>query len=172
MVVTALVGHERRGSRTRLVAEEAARQVAEHARGDGLTVSTQTVDLSELMDRLPAAEAADRAREQVASSDFLLVASPTYKGTYTGVLKLFLDGYRGAALSGRVAVPAMLAGAAHHALAADLHLRPLLLELGATCPTPALFLLEREVDERRTRVGEWAESAWPAIAALVGTGAQ
>jgi FMN reductase len=42
----------------------------------------------------------------------------------------------------------MLAGAPRHALTADMHPRPLLLELGASCPTPAVFALEQRVSDR------------------------
>ena len=39
----------------------------------------------------------------------------------------------------------MIARQARHALAADVHLRPALLELGATCSTPSLVALESEL---------------------------
>lgn len=160
----ALVGHERPRSRTRLVAEAAATALLERAPGGA---SAETVDLSELGPVLLDRPTADELRRQVADADLLVVASPTYKASYTGILKIFLDGYQGPALSGRVAVPLMVAGSAHHALAADVHLRPLLLELGATCPTPSLFVLDSEADERSPVVATWAERAWPMLARCV-----
>lgn len=170
MRVSALVGHERSDSRTRAVAEEAAAQLEQRAVADGLETSSHTVDLSELGDELLGGEAVERARDEVVASDLVIVASPTYKATYTGVLKVFLDGYGGAALSGRVAVPLMLASAPQHGMAGDAYLRPLLVELGATCPTPALFLLESDVDDRRARIAAWVDGAWPTISALVRSG--
>ena len=45
----------------------------------------------------------------VKSSDLVIFASPTYKGSYSGVLKLFLDQFETASgLAGTVAVPLML----------------------------------------------------------------
>ena len=41
---------------------------------------------------------------EVGEADLVVVASPTYKGTYTGLLKLFLDRFRTDGLNG-VAVP-------------------------------------------------------------------
>ncbi|GAA1791696.1 NADPH-dependent oxidoreductase [Planosporangium flavigriseum] len=81
--------------------------------------------------------------QRVQGSDLVVVASPTFKATYTGLLKLFLDQFAtGTGLAGVVAVPMMLgAGPAHH-LAPELLLKPVLVELGATCPTQGLYQLD------------------------------
>jgi FMN reductase len=100
------------------------------------------------------------------ASDLVVVASPTYKATYTGLLKLFLDRIGGGALAGVTAVPLMLGGHWRHALAADLLLKPVLVELGATCPTRGLFLLESEY-EGGEALDEWLELARPQVAATV-----
>ena len=102
----------------------------------------------------------------VQGSDLVVVASPTYKATYTGLLKLFLDRIAGGALAGVTAVPVMLGGHWRHALAADLLLKPVLVELGATCPTRGLFLLESEYAGGETLDG-WLELARPQLATSV-----
>jgi FMN reductase len=56
----------------------------------------------------------------------------------------------------------MLGAAPHHALAAELHLRPLLVELGASVPTPALFLLDHEHDRPEAYDG-WLARARPLV---------
>jgi FMN reductase len=66
------------------------------------------------------------ALELVRDADYLVVASPTYKATYTGLLKAFLDRLPPAALTGTVALPILVMGDAKHALAVEVHLRPLL----------------------------------------------
>jgi FMN reductase len=86
----------------------------------------------------------------VQASELVIVASPTYKATYTGLLKLFLDRFGGGSLAGVTAVPLMLGGHWRHALAPDLLLKPVLVELGATCPTAGLFLLESEYEASET----------------------
>ena len=68
-------------------------------------------------------------------ADLLVVASPTYKATYTGLLKLFLDQIGADDLAGVVTVPVMVGAGAGHALAVETHLRPVLVELGAAMPT-------------------------------------
>jgi FMN reductase len=89
----------------------------------------------------PAVEAAKQALHE---ADLVVFASPTYKATYTGLLKLFLDQFEAGELHGTIAIPLMLGGAPRHALAAELTLKPVLSEIGCSCPTPALFLLDSE----------------------------
>lgn len=91
----------------------------------------------------------------VRASDIVVVASPTIKATYTGLLKLFLDQFdTGDGLSGVVAVPVLLGAGPAHQLAAELHLKPVLVELGATVLTPALYLLDS------AEPGGNVEAAW------------
>jgi FMN reductase len=60
----------------------------------------------------------------------------------------------------------MLGAAAQHALAGELHLRPLLVELGATVPGPALFVLDSEHD-REAAYDPWLERSGPAVRHLL-----
>jgi FMN reductase len=81
------------------------------------------------------------AVEQVKSADLVVVASPTFKATYSGLLKLFLDQIAGGeGMRDVVAIPLMLGAGPAHALAPDLLLKPVLVELGATTPAPGLYL--------------------------------
>ncbi len=82
----------------------------------------------------------------IRASDAVVFASPTYKASYTGLLKLFLDQFPSGGLSGVVAFPLMLGGAWQHALAPEVFLKPVLVELGATCPMPSLYLLESDYE--------------------------
>ncbi len=86
MNVVAVVGNPKTGSRTR----RAADMVAERLTG---TPPASTVELAELGPALlewrsPAVQA---AKQVVLAGDLLVVASPVFKATYTGLLKLFLD---------------------------------------------------------------------------------
>jgi FMN reductase len=106
----------------------------------------QVVDLVDLGARLLDGTDPDVAATiaGVQASSLLVVASPTYKATYTGLLKLFLDRIGTGALSGVTAVPLMLGGDMRHSLAPEVFLKPVLVELGASCPTPGLFLPESD----------------------------
>jgi len=155
--ITTVVGNPRIGSRTRLAAEAVAEGVAGLAREHGRARDLHVVELAELARQLFVfpSEHVDAALALVQSSDLLVVASPTYKATYTGLLKAFFDRFGSNALAGVVAVPVMLGGAPIHMLAVDTHLTPLLLELGASCPTRGLFILESELDQLDAVVGAW-----------------
>jgi FMN reductase len=100
----------------------------------------------------------------VAGSDLLLVATPTYKASYTGLLKAFFDRYSSNALANVVAVPLMTGAAPEHALAVDLHLRALLVELGASLPTRGLYVLEQQFSDVDAVIGPWTDVASPLIA--------
>ena len=126
----------------------------------------QVVDLAnygpELFDW--GSERAKQVCDEVAASDLIVVASPTYKATYTGLLKAFFDRYGNRALEGRVAVPVMTGAAQVHALAPEVHLRPLLVELGAVTPTRGLYVTEPEMADLATALDGWAAGALPEIA--------
>ncbi|WP_064076990.1 NADPH-dependent FMN reductase [Prescottella equi] len=109
-------------------------------------------------------ETVKSAVETVASSDFVVFASPTYKATYTGLLKLFLDQFAGGeGLRDVVVVPLMLGAGPGHAMAPDLLLKPVLVELGATAPAPGLYLIDSTYSTD-TRIAEYVER-WGGIIA-------
>jgi FMN reductase len=131
------------------------------------------VDLAEHASSLfdPADGELSRLTAEVAAADIVVVASPTYKAAYTGMLKAFLDRYGGDGLAGTVAVPVMTGGWAGHSLAVEVHLRPVLVELGSTVPARGLYVTEPELAEPDAAVARWATTAIPLIhAALAGHG--
>jgi FMN reductase len=87
--------------------------------------------------------AVTQSLEAVRGMDVVVVASPTFKATYTGLLKLFLDQFPSDGLAGVTAFPVMLGAGPAHALAPDLLLKPVLVELGAICPARGLYLIDK-----------------------------
>ena len=67
-----------------------------------------------------------------------------------------------------VAVPLMTGGAPIHALAVEVHLRPLLVELGATVPARGLYVTEPEFTDPSPAIGRWAEAAVPLLRRALG----
>lgn len=148
-----VVGNPKPASRTRRAAE----LVAERLTGEP---PATVIELSELGPALlgwgdPAVAAAKQA---VAGADLAIFATPTYKATYTGLLKLFLDQFAAGELHGTTAIALMLGGSPHHALAGELTLKPVLSEIGCSCPTPALFLLD-STWEASPELDTWVERA-------------
>jgi FMN reductase len=153
MTAAVVVGNPKPASRTL----DAATRLAERLAGRPADL---VLDLVELGPGLLGwgDEAVGRAVADVQQASWVVVASPTYKATYTGLLKLFLDQFAAGSLSGVVAFPLMLGGAWSHALAPEVFLKPVLVELGASCPAPGLYLLDTDY-ESPAGMDEWIESA-------------
>lgn len=163
---TVLVGHPRPRSRTRQAALDTGKWLCEALAADGLPVAPPAVvDLSEL-DVLSNKDAV----RLVSTSDLLVVASPTFKASYSGQLKVFLDGLPRRGLTGVVAVPMMTSADPAHAYAVELYLRPLLGELGATVPTAGISLRETDLPAVDRALETWSTGALPVLAAILGAG--
>jgi FMN reductase len=162
--VTAIVGNPKPRSRTYDVALTCARYVGDALGG----ANVQAVDLAELGSRLLqwGDEEVGKVLARMRASTVLVVASPTYKATYTGLLKLLFDQVAAGSLRDIVAFPLMVGGAPIHALAVEVHLRPLLVEVGCTCVTPGLFVLESELPTVELTVAEWVDTSRTMLASL------
>jgi len=156
--VAVVVGNPKPGSRTLAAGRYLARQLA----GEPDLV----IDLADLGAALldwDDAGVADLVA-RVGEADLVVVASPTYKGTYTGLLKLFLDRFATDGLRG-VAVPLMLGAAPGHALAPEASLRPLLAELGGTT-VRGLYVLESQHHDPAA-YADWLGAVRPAVSSLL-----
>ncbi|WP_345752160.1 NADPH-dependent FMN reductase [Microbacterium rhizophilus] len=165
-VIAVLVGNPQPSSRTRLVAEEVAAQIAARSGAEILP----TIDLATLADRIfvvPEPEI-DGLRDRIAEADLVVVASPTYKGAYTGLLKAFLDRYGANGLARVAAVPILTIGSPAHGLAVEHTLRPLLVELGASVPTRGIAFPAAEADDRARIVGDWLDAEWHRLSRVFG----
>lgn len=162
MDITVVVGNPKPRSRT----WAAAHRLAEGL-GAAASASIDVVDLGPALLGWGDPDVKD-AVGRVAASDVVIVASPTFKATYTGLLKLFLDQLAGSTgLQGVVAVPLQLGGGPEHALSPELHLKPVLVELGATVPAPALYLID-SVPAPDPVEQEWLARWAPVVRASVG----
>ena len=72
-----------------------------------------------------------RAREQVAEARLVVIATPIYKASYSGLLKTFLDLLPQDALRGKTVLALATGGSPAHLLALDYALKPVLAALGA-----------------------------------------
>jgi FMN reductase len=154
--VLGVVGNPRAGSRTLHVVDTVARAFATALDGP----FAGAIDLVELGGELFTfgAPGVQAALERVMAAEVLVVGSPVYKASYTGVLKAFCDHIAHAQLAGKLAIPVMVGGSLQHYLALDDHLRPLLVELGATCVTPGLYVVETELGQLETQVQDYVRT--------------
>ncbi|MEV6426768.1 NAD(P)H-dependent oxidoreductase [Nocardia sp. NPDC051463] len=163
MTVTVVVGNPKLASRTLTAATLVAKGLRPDAEPGVIDLVSFGAGLLSWGD--PAVAAAVQA---VAASELVVFASPTFKATYTGLLKLFLEQFDGGTgLADVVAVPVMLGAGPVHAFAPDLLLKPVLVELGATAALPGLYLSDRTFQE--DGVIERYTDRWRAVAQALGT---
>jgi FMN reductase len=162
--VVTVVGNPKPGSRTATAAASVAELLASEL---GTPYRTdELIDLVTFAAAIFQGEAAseearaalDSAIDLASSASVLVLATPVYKGSYTGLLKSFLDVLPHLALAGSVVVPVTISAAPSHKLLADLHLRPVLAELGASVPTPPVALEERDLDDLQLVVSGWVQN--------------
>jgi FMN reductase len=158
-----VVGNPKLGSRTALAAISVAEAVLSGAGDVGV------IELAELGpalfswgDRMVA-----RAKAAVLASDLIVVASPVYKGSFTGLLKAFLDHFGRDELGARAVVPLMVGASPAHSLAVEMQLRPVLVEIGACCPTRGVYVLESQIEDLAPVIEEWLSVWGPALAAVI-----
>jgi len=169
MQVSVVVGNPNPGGRTSRAAETAARYAVE-AIGATAEAVIDVIELAHVAGRLFSWKDDELAAlgQKVAASALVVIACPVYKASYTGLLKAFLDRYSNGALAGTVALPVMVGAAPQHALAVENHLRPLLVELGASVPTRGLFVLESQFDDLDAHVSDFMRTAGPILARILG----
>ncbi|MGN6241570.1 MAG: NADPH-dependent FMN reductase [Cellulosimicrobium cellulans] len=151
--VLAVSGNPRPGSRTLGAAETVAHRVAALLG----TTDVSTIDLAAFGSEIlgPEHPTADAARDRLAATTVAVVATPVYKASYTGLLKAFLDLYGPDGLAGVVVVPLVVSGNPAHALVGEVHLRPVLVELGAVVPTRSLTVTEAQLADLAPVVETW-----------------
>lgn len=166
--VVVVCGNPKANSRTLGVAEAVAKQAAATAGREN--VSTHITDLANFGGQLFdwSSESVKAEVAALSAADLAVIATPTYKASYTGLLKSFLDWFGQTGLATVVAIPVMVGGSAIHALAPELLLRPLLVEIGAIVPTRGLFILDGELDQLDATLSAWAEGAGNALQRLLG----
>lgn len=164
--IAVVTGNPKPASRTHSVALAVADALAKELPG---AETGPVIDLAGYAPRLFdwADEELTALTAQVAAADVAVFASPTYKAAYTGLLKAFLDRYASNGLAGVTAVPVMTGGWAGHLLAVEVHLRPVLVELGAAVPSRGLYVTEPELADLPAAVTKWATPAAPLIRATV-----
>jgi FMN reductase len=103
----------------------------------------------------------------VARADGLVVGTPVYKASYSGVLKALLDLLPQYALTGKTVLPLATGGSTAHVLAIDYALRPVLNSMGAAHIVQGWFTLDRDISVQEGGAVTVAEGAAEALAQVV-----
>lgn len=109
--------------------------------------ATQHIALRELppADLLLARSEAPALRNAIAAvreADLVLVATPIYKASFSGLLKTFLDVLPPDALRGKAVLPLATGGSPAHLLALEYALKPVLAALGARDLLDAVYVID------------------------------
>ncbi|MGV9893930.1 NADPH-dependent FMN reductase [Streptomyces tendae] len=107
------------------------------------------------------------AAELFARADGVVVATPVYKASYSGVLKALLDLLPQYALTGKTVLPLATGGSTAHVLAIDYALRPVLHSMGAAHVVPGWFTLDRDISAHDDGTVTVAQGAAEALAHVV-----
>lgn len=115
-------------STTRMLADRLAAASSAELGG----ASVEVVDLRDLAHEITdaaltgfAAPRLQHVYDQVAAADAIIVSVPTFKASYPGLFKSFIDALDNDALIGKVVLLAATGGTARHSLVIDFALRPL-----------------------------------------------
>ena len=88
------------------------------------------------------------------------------KGSYSGLLKVFFDLLPERALAGTVGLPLLVTDTPEQALAVEVYLRPLLVELGCLVPTPGLAVPAADLSPLDSVLYPWAAQVSKVLGAV------
>jgi len=128
--VIGLSGSPNPSSRSRALLELALTALERQGAGPSRLVDLATLPSDGLLARRQDAAVSD-AIQGVVDAAIVVVSTPIYRATYSGLLKVFFDLLPQDALSRKVAIPIATGGGSGHLLAVDHGLRPLLASVGA-----------------------------------------
>lgn len=144
-LILALGGSPSSPSRSAALLEHAVEYM--EARGmQTKTLHVRDLDPRELMHAQLNGPTVTAAGALIAEADGILVTTPVYKASYTGLLKAFLDLLPQTALAGKTVLPVALGGSLAHMLIIDYALRPVLAAMGAYNVLQGIYLLDNAME--------------------------
>lgn len=90
-------------------------------------------------------EAIISENKQVEEADIIVLLTPIYKASYSGILKTYLDLLPQKALQGKIILPIAVGGSIGHLLALEYALKPILAVLGATNIAHSVYIVDKQI---------------------------
>jgi FMN reductase len=177
-ILAVVSGGLRTPSSTRLLADQLATATRSAMIEPGVTVDVRRVELREhahaIADALLtgfATGALGDALADLTGADAIVVVTPTFQGSYSGLFKSFMDLVEAGTLRGVPVLLAATGGTERHSLVIEHALRPLFSYLGAlTVPTGVYAATADFGGEGSAALAGRIERAARELAGLVGTG--
>lgn len=86
------------------------------------------------------------ANAKVAAAQKIVVLTPVYKASYSGILKTYIDLLPQKALVGKTVLPIAVGGSHHHLLVIDYALKPVLASIGATNTAQGVYIVDKQIE--------------------------
>lgn len=96
------------------------------------------------------------ANELINSADAVVIASPVYKASFTGVLKAYIDLLPQKGFEKKIVSPIFIAGSMAHLLAIDYSLKPVLASMGARQFTKSVYATDSHISRQQLDNGQYA----------------
>ncbi|MCI2420755.1 NADPH-dependent FMN reductase [Saccharopolyspora sp. K220] len=158
--VLVISGSPSRTSKTERIGEHVAQRLAAADRSvEHLRV--RTLPAEALLGADTRDPAIADATASVAEADGIVLATPTYKAAYSGLLKTFLDLLPQFGFAGKAVLPLATGGTVAHVLAIDYALRPVVHSLGARHAVQSFFLLDKHLSVVGDQLSVHPDSAEP-----------
>jgi FMN reductase len=129
-------------SRTSALADQVGAALAAHG-FEVQSINVRDLPAADLIQGASDSPALRPALGLVERARGIVIATPIYKASYTGVLKSFLDLLPQFGFLDKLVLPLATGGTLAHVLAIDYALRPVLHALGAHHVVPGLFVLDK-----------------------------
>jgi FMN reductase len=147
-------------SSTRILAESLGASTRQALAALGQDSTVEVVELRDLahlitdnqLTGFPTGALADAVR-RVAEADALIVVTPVYTGSYSGLFKSFVDVLEDGTLEGKPVLVAATAGTARHSLVLDFAMRPLFAYLRADVVPTGVFAASSDFGSGSTVAG-------------------
>jgi FMN reductase len=145
--IVALNGSPSAQSRTALVLAHVERRL-EREGHDVVPIHIRALPADDLLSARSDASGLASALASVERAQAVVIGTPIYKASFTGVLKTFLDLLPQFAFANKTILPLATGGTPAHILALDYGLRPVLASLGARHVVGSFFILDKSIERR------------------------
>ena len=134
------------------------------------TIQVHQLPAEDLITANYASEAIAEEIVKVGEADIVFFLTPIYKGSYTGILKTFIDLLPQKGLENKIVVPFAIGGSIAHLLALEYSLKPVLSILGATTISSPIYIVDSQVTKTdngftlEEAAKERIEKVWESVA--------
>jgi len=122
-----------------------------------ISISVHDIPPEDLVFARFESEAVEKLKVLIEKADGVIIATPIYKASYTGILKSMLDLLPQDGLAGKVVLPIATGGTIAHLLAIDYALKPVLSALGARNVVGGVYIVDSQFqksEDGQLRIGD------------------